>query len=113
MLAVLALLNLLVDRGTDLEIGLGEVNPVLLGYGALFITGIVAGELLRPILSQMAPVLRFVVVAVLAGMVWVGFEQARNSGGEWAKLGGRCVRLMLLERGGTHHGIENYNRDDV
>ena len=33
--------------------------------------------------------------------------------GEWAKLGGRRVRVRLLERGGAYHGCANCCRDDI
>ncbi len=80
VLAVLALLYLLVRNLTDFDVRLDDLNPVLLGYGALFAAGIVAAELLRPILLLLAPVSRFVVVAVIAALVWTGFETARQAG---------------------------------
>ncbi|MFT4716727.1 MAG: clan AA aspartic protease (TIGR02281 family) [Paracoccaceae bacterium] len=77
---VLGLLYLLVKNSGDLEAGEKGINPVLLGYGALFAAGIVTSELLRPVLSLMGATSRFVVVAIIAGLVWFGFQQARNSG---------------------------------
>jgi clan AA aspartic protease (TIGR02281 family) len=77
---VLGLLYLLVRNSADLDAGKPGINPVLLGYGALFAAGIVTAELLRPILSLMGATSRFVVVAIIAGLVWLGFEQARNAG---------------------------------
>jgi len=77
---VLGLLYVLIRSSTNLDFDLSGTNPVLIGYGALFTAGIVAAELLRPFLSLMAPLSRFVVVAVLAGLVWAGFEQARTAG---------------------------------
>lgn len=80
VLLVLGLLFVLVKYGTDLDVGISGINPVVLGYGALFAAGLVAAELLRPLLSLMSPVSRFVVVAVIAALVWFGFEQARDTG---------------------------------
>ncbi len=77
---VLGLLYLLVKNTTDIDLGMDEVNPVLLGYGALFAAGIVTAELLRPLLSLMGATSRFVVVALIAGLVWTGFEVARSAG---------------------------------
>jgi len=79
VLSVLGLLYALVRIGTNTPIVPQDLNPVLVGYGALFVAGIVTAELMRPLLSLMAPVSRFVVVAVLAGLVWVGLEQARRT----------------------------------
>ncbi len=80
VLVVLGHLFVLVRRAGVAGSDLTNINPVLLGYGALFAAGIVTAELLRPLLSIMAPVSRFVVVAVLAGLVWFGFDQARQRG---------------------------------
>jgi aspartyl protease family protein len=77
---VLGLLFLLVKNAGDVESGRQGLNPVLLGYGALFAAGIVAAELLRPVLSLMGATSRFVVVALIAALVWFGFDQARNIG---------------------------------
>ena len=80
VLAVLGLLWLLVRQFTEIDLPLDEINPVLLGYGALFASGIVVAELMRPLLSLMSASSRFVVIALLAGLVWAGFEQARQAG---------------------------------
>jgi len=77
---VLGLLFLLVRNSTAVNAGEQGLNPVLLGYGALFASGIVTAELLRPILARMGAVTRFTVVAMIAGLVWFGFEQARMAG---------------------------------
>lgn len=80
ILVVLGLLFLLVKNSASLDLRTDQVNPVILGYGALFAGGIVAAELLRPLLSLLGATSRFVVVAIIAAMVWVGFEGARNAG---------------------------------
>lgn len=80
VVVVLVLLFVLVRVSTDFRGGISDFNPVLLGYGALFAAGIVTAEILRPLLSLMAPTSRFVVVTLIAGLVWFGFDQARQSG---------------------------------
>lgn len=80
VIIVLGLLYMLVKNSTDLDVGLEGINSVLLGYGALFAAGIVTAELLRPLLSMMGATSRFVVVAVIAGLVWFAFETARTNG---------------------------------
>jgi len=77
---VLVLLFFLVRNSSSLDAGLTYFNPVLLGYGALFVAGVVAAELLRPVLSLLSAGSRFVVVVLLAGLVWFGFDQARQAG---------------------------------
>lgn len=77
---VLALLYVLVRASTDFEFGLAEANPFLLGYGAIFAAGLVAAELMRPILSLLSPTSRFVTVAVIAALTWVTLEEARRAG---------------------------------
>lgn len=77
---VLGLLFLLVRNSGDLDFGLDRINPVILGYGALFVAGIVTAELLRPVLVLLGSTSRFVVVALLAALVWIGFEGAQNAG---------------------------------
>jgi len=80
VLLVLAMLYALVSLGTDLRIETEDLNPILLGYGSIFTAGIVVAELLRPLLSLVSATTRFVVVAVLAALVWLGFELARDAG---------------------------------
>jgi len=80
VLIILGLIYLLVRLTTDFELRLDSASPVILGYGALFAAGIVTAEILRPILSLLAPVSRFAVVAVAAALVWVAFEAARVAG---------------------------------
>lgn len=80
VLLVLFLLYILVRLGTNSSIVPTDLNPTLLGFGALFVAGIVTAELLRPLLSLMAPVSRFAVVAILAGLVWAGFDLALRRG---------------------------------
>lgn len=80
ILIVLGLIYLLVRSFTDIRIDLATANPILLGYGALFTAGIVAAELLRPILVRMSSLSRFTIVAALAAIVWLGFEMTRLSG---------------------------------
>lgn len=80
VLTVLALLFILVRNGTGLDLGLTDVNPLVLGYSALFAAGLVVSELMRPVLSLMGATSRFVVVAIIAALVWFGFDQARLAG---------------------------------
>ena len=85
MRAVLVLVGLgalwaLTATFTEIDLTPVGANPVLMGYGALFAAGIVAAELLRPVLALLSPASRFVVVAVLAALVWVGFQTARTAG---------------------------------
>ncbi|MFQ5438291.1 MAG: TIGR02281 family clan AA aspartic protease [Paracoccaceae bacterium] len=75
VLAVLVLLFLLVRNSTTLDAGLTHIDPIIAGYGALFIAGIVTAELLRPLLSLLSGSSRFVVVAVLAALVWLGADR--------------------------------------
>jgi len=77
---VLLMLYLLVRYGGGAEIAASEVNPTLVGFAALFIAGIVTAELIRPLLGLMGPLSRFVVVAILAAMTWIGFDAANRSG---------------------------------
>jgi len=80
VLVILGLLFLVARSGAGFGAGLSALNPVLLGYGALFAAGIVVAELLRPLLGLMSASSRFVVVAVIAAFVWVGFQQALSVG---------------------------------
>jgi len=89
---VLALLFVLVRSRVTLDVETTKIFPVLVGYGALFAAGIVAAELLRPALSRLSATSRFVVVAMLGVMVWVGLEAAQRAG----KL---PVALQIAENG--------------
>lgn len=78
--AVLGLIYVLVRLGLGQDFGLSDANPLLFGYGALFAAGIVAAELLRPLLSMMSALSRFVTVAALAALVWIGLVSAWQAG---------------------------------
>ena len=80
ILIVLGVIYLGVRSLTDIRIDVANANPVLLGYGALFTAGIVAAELLRPLMQRMSALSRFTIVAALAAIVWLSFEMARLSG---------------------------------
>lgn len=80
ILLMLGVIYLVVRSLTDIRIDISKTNPVLLGYGALFTAGIVAAELLRPLMQRMSSLSRFTIVAALAAIVWLGFEAARLSG---------------------------------
>ena len=80
VLLVLAFLFLLIRTGTGIRLDLDNLNPVLIGYGALFTAGIVMAEVLRPLMVRLLPVARFVVVITLAGLVWLGIDQLGKSG---------------------------------
>lgn len=77
---VLVLLFVLVRSSRIFDGGLAGISPIVFGYGALFAAGIVTSELLRPLLSALAPSSRFVMVALMAGLVWFAVEQARLAG---------------------------------
>ncbi len=79
VLVVLVLLFALIRNNTGFDPSLGAIDPTLLGYGALFAAGIVAAELLRPLLTRLGASSRFVVVAVLAGLVWYTLDRAHVS----------------------------------
>ena len=74
-IVALVLLFALIRSNTGFDFSLGSVDPALLGYAALFAAGIVASELLRPLLSRLGAAARFVVVAILAGLVWMAVER--------------------------------------
>lgn len=89
MRALLVLLSmvflfLLIRTRTDFQINFNDLNrnlnPLLLGYGALFAAGIVMAEVLRPLMSHLQPVLRFVVIIALVSVVWLGIDRARALG---------------------------------
>lgn len=80
VLLVLAFLFLLIRTGTGIRLDPDNLNPVLIGYGALFTAGIVMAEVLRPLMVRLLPVARFVVVITLAGLVWLGIDQLGKSG---------------------------------
>jgi clan AA aspartic protease (TIGR02281 family) len=118
--AILGLIYVLVRYGLEVELGLDRVNPVLIGYGALFAAGIVAAELLRPLLGMMSALSRFVTVAVLAGLVWVGLETARNAGYipetlSDPEIAARPVPQTLLPRAwdGVYRGVAQINNMSV
>jgi aspartyl protease family protein len=118
--AGLGLIYVVVRFGLNVDLGLGRANPVLIGYGALFVAGIVAAELLRPLLRLMSPASRFVVVAVLAGLVWVGLEKARDAGYVPARLtdaevAAQHVHQTILPRAwdGVFRGVAQINNMSV
>jgi len=74
------LLFVLVRSSQFFDGSLAGISPIIFGYGALFAAGIVTSELFRPLLSTLAPSSRFVMVALMAGLVWFAIEQARLAG---------------------------------
>ncbi|NOX39660.1 MAG: TIGR02281 family clan AA aspartic protease [Alphaproteobacteria bacterium] len=77
---VLVLLFVLVRSSKIFDGSLVGISPIVFGYGALFAAGIVTSELFRPLLAALAPSSRFVMVALMAGLVWFAIEQARLAG---------------------------------
>jgi hypothetical protein len=49
----------------------------------------------------------------VCGMTVAVKPDGRNAEWEWAKLGGRRVRVKFLERGGVDHGCANCCRNDI
>jgi len=79
VIVVLGLLFFLIRQQTDFQATVQNIDPLILGYGALFGAGIVSAELLRPLLTYVSGTVRFMIVATIAALGWWGISTLQTN----------------------------------